>query len=869
MIFIGIGTLGIDLGLLLLLVSLIAFIIDAIFVIFGEKYEDWETYSELGLIIGCSAVLVSFFYFGYSVITADYSFVYVSAHVSNSMDFFLRLSAIWSGQAGSYFFWTFFGVVLYLIFRTMFREYAHETFFWRSFVLLAAQIAIFITLTIMSDPFKINTFTIADGTGLNPTLMNIWNIIHPPMILLGYILCLIPMVIGFIRISILEDGKVPDFEGKEKLDSFFEFLVSLAWLFMSSGIIIGAYWAYITLGWGGFWAWDPVETASLMPWLFLTIFYHGKSNYHRKNEYLGNYIISMSYLSALAATYLTRSAIISSVHTFSPGGSLDQVLSTFIPADSFLMKLILRVIPDERMLFLFICMMIFLFLLHYLGFKKGQFRRISYFLTRSDFTTSKIRSTALKLSYIALFLGTYTMILGLLFPVIYDAIGLLLTAPILFEVYSFLYDLLLLFGIAFSKTILYPTTFSLIIYLGFFLYLLYYIGFEKDQIKRINNFLSSSEPTVTKYRRNVALLIGMYIVILSVLFPVIYDIFGHLLTDPIVVYFENAISRMLYSIEVYRPDGFVHDITIDIYFYNTILTLFGGIMLLAQFFCTFFPRFTVRRKTQLLIGGGIVGIVFMIGGIFYRNESLPSFLGSGNPIISFLTNFWTSSDKANLVLPLLLLGVFGLIYEFVNVTMTEEKHLLRKTSQTMLHLSILLILLGAITSANMTITTEIQEVRQGGEYPIPGSSLKIEITDIDRTYPESGHDAVRYDTVFLIKSGNRIVGYGLSRLAFDRANRPDQSVTLISDILLDIYIVTIAVYEDNVSGIFAASTLQIKLISYINILWVGCLFLHFAIVPLVIARYVIFKNLYSKKDSDKEKEQEIDSQLDEKINDGD
>ncbi|MFW9906531.1 MAG: cytochrome c biogenesis protein CcsA, partial [Candidatus Thorarchaeota archaeon] len=466
MIYIDFGAFGIDLGMLILLFGLIALLIDAILVIYGGYIEKWEIYSEISLSAGVLAIIVSFLYFSYSIIIADYHFTYVSDHINNDMDFFLRISAIWSGQSGSYFFWTFLVAVVYSIFRVMFREYAHETIFWRAFVLSALQTSVLVALTLLSDPFKINDGVSSDGIGLNPLLMTYWNLIHPPIVFIGYALCLIPMVIGITRISILKNGELPEFEGKEKLDNFFEFLVSFAWLILSLGIIIGAYWAYVTLGWGGFWAWDPVETASLIPWLFITLYFHGKP-FFGKTKYLENYIISMSYIGALFATYLTRSNIISSVHTFQPEATLENVLKIFIPKNTFFMSIILRFIPDERMLLLFIAIISTFIIPHYFGFRSKDITRIPISFERKDFQGSRSHITALKISFISGLIGSFIIIIGLMAPAIYDIIGYIIT---------------------------------------------------------------------------------------------------------------------------FSPEGFGSSIVVDQLYFNTVITIFGGIMLLAQFFCTFYPR---------------------------------------------------------------------------------------------------------------------------------------------------------------------------------------------------------------------------------------------------------------------------------------
>lgn len=737
MIYIGFGSFGMDLGSIVLFVGLIALLLDVFIVLSGEYIEKWESFSELCLTVGIAAIIISFGYFSYSVISVDYSFSYVSGYVNNDMDFFLRLSAIWSGAVGSYFFWLFLVALLYMIFRNMFRKHAHEPVLWKSFVMTNFQVVALTALTLFNDPFKLNIRTVTDGVGLTPILLTEWNLIHPPIIFIGYALCLVPMAIGIARISSLKDGKVPEFVGKEKLDNFFEFIVSLAWLLLSSGIIIGGYWAYITLGWGGFWAWDPVETASLVPWFFITLYYHGKP-FLGKREYLGNYLVSMSYFGTLFATYLTRSSIILSVHTFQPKGTLENILKFFIPANSFIMKIILRFIPDEWLLFLFIILFMTFIIPLYYGIKSREIFRVPISLGRKDFTASRSRITALKISFISGFLCVYIIIIGLLAPVFYDIIGYLIT---------------------------------------------------------------------------------------------------------------------------FSPDGFGSSIDIGQLFFNTVITIFGGVMLLAQFFCNFYPRLSLKKKFSLLIGGVIAGITFSVGGFFYRNGSLNQILGENNPILVFFNNFWTTSDKANLVIPLLLLGIVGLIVEFITVSLKEEKNLIRKTSQIMLHFSFLVILLGALLSVNMTVSNDTPPLPDGAVYAIPGTSIEITILELVSEYPTTGPLHVEYTTQFMLSSGARVIGFGISTLARHKRwiNPSDESsgynakVTIISDLLYDIYIVAAALPIENPLIGFTHSYLRIKIVPYISILWAGCLFLHFAMIPLIIGRFVIVKKTYSpvKKEIDK------------------
>ena len=615
---------------------------------------------------------------------------------------------------------------------------------WRIFVLAASQVAVLVFLALINDPFKINVVVPSDGLGLNPLLMTIWNVIHPSIIFISYALCMLPMVIAIARISVLEDGKVPDFEGKKKLDKLFDFLISLAWFALSAGIIIGAYWAYITLGWGGFWAWDPVETGSLIPWLFLTLYFHGKPFF--KREYLSNYLVSMGFISTLFITYLTRSGVVSSVHAFVPAGSLEKFLSILIPEDSFLMSMILRIIPEEKIFFLFLAILVIFLIPLVLGIKNKEILKIPIKLNREDFRESKHRTTALKVSFISGLIGTYLIILGLLAPVI-------------------------------------------------------------------------------------------------------YDLFGYLIT--------------------FSAAGISPSITIGQPFYNTVITIFGGAMLLAQFFCTFYPRIQIRRKFQLLIGGVVAGVLFSISGFFYRTGDLTSLLGPGNPILSFFGNFWTTSEKANLVLPLMLLGIVGLVAEFVNITMKEEKNLLRKSSKVMLHLSFLLILLGALVASNTSTTATITVDANTNNMEIPGTTLRISIIGLEKpTVSESSLHSIDFDTKFMITSGSQIVGIGISRLYVDPQGRVGHEVTIIGNFLSDVYIVTMNVAENPLTGTFDFASLQIKIIPYINILWFGCILLLLAIAPLTIIRFIQVREVFTVEKIKSEEEQEKTEKLEDTVNNG-
>ena len=161
-----------------------------------------------------------------------------------------------------------------------------------------------------SNPFERLGFTPPDGRGLNPQLQNPGMVIHPPMLYLGYTSISIPFAFA---VAALVSGK---------LDTGWLHAIRrwtlLSWLFLSCGIVLGMWWAYVELGWGGYWAWDPVENASFLPWLTMTAFLHSVM-IQEKRGMLKRWNIALvvgSFLLSIFGTFLTRSGVISSVHSF-------------------------------------------------------------------------------------------------------------------------------------------------------------------------------------------------------------------------------------------------------------------------------------------------------------------------------------------------------------------------------------------------------------------------------------------------------------------------------------------------------------------------------------------------------------------------
>lgn len=264
-------------------------------------------------------VALSTFMLTLSLLTGQMHIAYVAMHTSHSLPWYYKLSAIWAGQNGSLLIWTFLLSLLNIIVWKIYRQEYPE---WQriiNLVILISQV-FFLSLNIwLNNPFdrlEIQTdngsapFVPADGQGLNPLLHHPAMIFHPPLLLLGYITSVVPFGIAVVGLWL------------KKNDLWFRWMRSwtlVSWSFLTAGIGLGAYWAYVELGWGGYWAWDPVENASLIPWLFSVALIHALV-YRNQSGLFSTACMILAFgfhFFCVFGTFITRSGIISSVHAFS------------------------------------------------------------------------------------------------------------------------------------------------------------------------------------------------------------------------------------------------------------------------------------------------------------------------------------------------------------------------------------------------------------------------------------------------------------------------------------------------------------------------------------------------------------------------
>lgn len=246
----------------------------------------------------------------YELVNTNFNLRYVALNTSTDLPTIYRFTALWAGQAGSLLLWclvlSFFSSIV--VFFSNKRDLDYQPYV---VVVLYTVLAFFLYLiTFVENPFALLPFTPNEGRGLNPILQNGYMAIHPVTLYLGYVGLTIPFAFGM---AALISGRLSDAWIRHSRR-----WTILAWTFLSVGLLLGARWAYLELGWGGYWAWDPVENAAFMPWLTATAFLHSVMIQER-NGMLRKWniiLLIITFFLTLFGTFITRSGIISSVHSF-------------------------------------------------------------------------------------------------------------------------------------------------------------------------------------------------------------------------------------------------------------------------------------------------------------------------------------------------------------------------------------------------------------------------------------------------------------------------------------------------------------------------------------------------------------------------
>ena len=256
-------------------------------------------------LVGMSAALL-----WYALLTDKFELSYVWNHSERALPVFYKFSALWGGQAGSLLFWVLILSVFSVAVAITQRNKLQVMMPYVNATMLSTS-AFFLTLLVFAaNPFKQIGFVPDDGQGLNPLLQNYWMVIHPVMLYLGYVGMAVPFAFA---VGALASKRV----GNEWVRVVRRWTL-IPWMFLSAGIIMGSQWAYLELGWGGYWAWDPVENASLIPWLTATAFLHSIIIQERRGslKVWNMVLIWATYFLVILGTFFTRSGVLQSVHSF-------------------------------------------------------------------------------------------------------------------------------------------------------------------------------------------------------------------------------------------------------------------------------------------------------------------------------------------------------------------------------------------------------------------------------------------------------------------------------------------------------------------------------------------------------------------------
>lgn len=255
-------------------------------------------------LLGLALLLLTYAFLG-----NEFQVKYVAAHSSLELPLYLKLTAVWAGQEGSLLVWSFLQALLAALVVRPLPDRAGPLAGWGG-VFLAVIAAFFIGITVfLSNPFALSSLVPGNGAGMSPLLRHPGMIFHPPALYVGYVALAVPFAFA---LAALITGRWSDWPQAAR-----RWLV-VAWLFLGVGIFLGARWAYDVLGWGGYWGWDPVENAALMPWLVSTALLHSLAIQQERGSFrVWNLVLAvLSFLFVLFGTFATRSGLIESVHAF-------------------------------------------------------------------------------------------------------------------------------------------------------------------------------------------------------------------------------------------------------------------------------------------------------------------------------------------------------------------------------------------------------------------------------------------------------------------------------------------------------------------------------------------------------------------------
>jgi cytochrome c-type biogenesis protein CcmF len=270
----------------------------------GER----AAYAVFALVLAATGILL------HALLTHDFSLEYVAAYSSTTLPTQYTVAALWGGQKGSLLFWAFMLTLFSTIVHVQNRDKNRALMPWVTATLMTVASFFLGLVVFIADPFERLPRPALEGADLNPLLQNYWMTIHPPSLYTGYVSASVPFAFA---IAALATGRL----GDQWIRTTRRWAL-FSWFFLSLGNLFGARWAYEVLGWGGYWAWDPVENAAFMPWLVSTAYLHSVMIQEKKDmlRVWNMVLVLLTFALTIFGTFLTRSGVISSVHSFTQSG---------------------------------------------------------------------------------------------------------------------------------------------------------------------------------------------------------------------------------------------------------------------------------------------------------------------------------------------------------------------------------------------------------------------------------------------------------------------------------------------------------------------------------------------------------------------
>jgi len=378
-----------ELGSFALIAALMVAVLQAVIPLVGVLCRQplWQQLASSFAFAQMLALVVSFFCLMNAFLTNDFSLVYVAEHSNSLLPWYYQMSAVWGGHEGSLLLWAMI-LALWGSAVACFNRALPLAMVARVLSIMGmVSVAMLAFIVLTSSPFIHNLDALpVDGADLNPLLQDFGLIVHPPMLYMGYVGMAVPFAFALAGLW------------AGRLDSAWARWTRpwalLAWSFLTCGIALGSWWAYYELGWGGWWFWDPVENASLMPWLAATALLHSLAVSEKRGVFKAWTVLLaiMAFALSLLGTFLVRSGVLTSVHAF----AADPARGLFI------LGILVSVVGGSLLLF---------------ALRGWKLTTESHYVLWS-------RESLLMVNNLILVTGASVVLLGTLYPLIADAFGL-------------------------------------------------------------------------------------------------------------------------------------------------------------------------------------------------------------------------------------------------------------------------------------------------------------------------------------------------------------------------------------------------------------------------------------------------------------